>query len=417
MFLETAILSTLFLRSVLSNLWTLTAIRALAVPPPREPRLRSDRTLLIVLPVYDETAALPATVYYLKQLLVQKANVRVLIVGTARERDGTGGNPTLNAAQRAIGTDDRFVTLEDPRSAGRMAHQINYAVTSCPDLDVDVKGAWLYIINVDSRLTHASLEELIYHINHDNEVIHQSAVFFSGFEKLNWICRGFSLWQSRWTISHELKRFAFHNRCSHWLMHIVGHGLCISWSVFVDYKLFPEDTPTEDLHFGFYLAASGKRVTVLRSLAIGDSPTTFMSAMRQKYVWAHGPMYYVAYLKAYRRRFPALWPTTKWRAQAITLQGLLSWADWMVVSWVIAWAAYRAALGSVAATVFIIAYFVEYYQTQRYFARSHLIPETPFWSALAATAAASIFHSLPANIAFIHRLAGVQPRQYKTPHD
>jgi hypothetical protein len=411
------VLIVLITRSVINNLWTFCALRKLSPSNTKSNRLNliNGRQLVIILPVFEETALIRRTVDYLANIVRDADAVSVVIVGSAKERDQSLSNPTLTIARIAAAGFSNVRILEDPNVNGWMSHQVNYAVKYLLRSGADPHLTWIYLTNIDSRFSKAAVRAVIDSINSGIPILLQSAVFLSNFRRLSWLLKGLALWQSRWTITHELKRLALHNRCSYFLMHVVGHGLCISLDKFVEYGMLPEDTPTEDLHFGFYLAASAERVKPLQLLELADSPTSISATLKQKYMWSMGPMLYPLYLANYRRRFPEKWRRNWPRAYLLMIQGLFSYLDWLLVSWAVIallWLSSQTYL----AMVLLLVYMCEYLQCNVFFFRRRLISArdllmSPLWIFVS-----SVFHSPPANVALLESLKGLS-RRYKTPHD
>ncbi|HEX8672895.1 MAG TPA: glycosyltransferase, partial [Longimicrobium sp.] len=319
------ILALLAVRSFLNNVWIFHACKKLHYRyRPSPATLRPDRQITILLPVLQEAAIIERAVRYIEVCREGLGQVELYIIGTARERDESGTNPTLEHAEASARQLGRVHIIEAPRTDGWMVHQLNYAFSHLIATSRHPRKEWIFLINVDSQFSREGLEEMIGYINQGVPVLHQCAVFLSNFAALRAPLKAFALWQSRWTLAHELKRFALNRKCSYALMHVVGHGLCINLDTVSRYNGFPEETLTEDLHFGFYLAAAGEKVVSLRTIEMADHPTTLTDVFRQKYVWSFGPMLYIRYLQAFRRKFPAKWRANRIRPIVLTLQGLLS---------------------------------------------------------------------------------------------
>lgn len=407
------ILVFLLARALVALSWTAVAIRRLAGKPRTDECLEGDRRLVLMLPVLDEELVVRDAVRHLVEVTDGLGNIEVWVVGTARER-GSRGNPTLEAVTD-LAAHNRVRVVEDPRPSGWMAHQLNYVIGELSS-SANTERTWLLFVNVDTRMSRVALLSFVHLINRDVDIIQQSALFLANYDSLGFLARGFAIWQSRWTIAHELRRFAMHRRWKFALVHVVGHGLCISLTKLLSYKRLPEDTVTEDLHFGFYLAAHGEDMVSLPVLSLGDSPTSVRAALRQKYVWSFGPMLYPRYLLLLKRKFPAAWREVRVRGIILCAQGVVSFASWLLVSWTLLYLAWLSvAAGSVLAALVLISYLANYAQCIRFFKQEGYVVGSPL-SALTAAIAAGLLHSLPAALALFHLTLRTPIRKYKTPH-
>ena len=411
-----AALLILLVRAVISNAWAAYAVRYLRREPLMDVDIHSDRRLVLILPVLAETELIASTITHLLSVIGERANVELWIVGTARERDERGENPTLSLARQTAGKHPQVKIFEDPRTFGWMAHQVNYALGDLLVSCEDTTKTWVFLVNIDGRISLSALRAIYHHINCGVPIVQQSAVFLGNYEALSPLMRGFALWQSRWTLIHELRRLVIYRRVRFALVHVVGHGLCISLSTLSRFQQLPEDTVTEDLHFGFYLAAHAEPIEHIPILEVADSPGTLSRALRQKYVWSFGPMQYPLYLMKLRRKFPITWPAVRARAIVLCIQGMISYVDWSLVSWILIALAIVSGKHVVAALVLAV-YLADYLQCLLFFRRAGFVRAHSIVTELLATCAAILMHSAPANVALIDVVLGRRIVKHKTAHE
>jgi hypothetical protein len=142
--------------------------------------------------------------------------------------------------------------------------------------------------------------------NRKANIIQQSSLFTNNYETLGFLLKAASLFQTKWTLTHELTRFRKQSVSvtktnknfldlikNTYLSHCVGHGLFVKYEHLLKYKI-PTETVNEDLPFGYYQCALGEPILPIRILENSDSPETITSLINQKKVWFWP---YLEYLK------------------------------------------------------------------------------------------------------------------------
>lgn len=411
----------LIIRSVVHNIWTAIIIVKLfrTLRKNESHTLNNGKRLFLILPVFKEVELIEDTIKYVYGCISELDEVYLYVVGTARERNESLENPTLKLAKSVSDKFEKVKVIEDKRSTGWMAQQVNFAVETILKEGNDTSKSWMFLINIDSRFSKQGLNLVIKNIKNDVPIMLQNAVFLSNFGKINWLQKGFALWQSRWTLTHEIKRLVINNINSFYLMHVVGHGLCILLDKFIEYKMLPEDTPTEDLHFGYYLAAGGEHAKPLWVLESADSPVSLKETLRQKYTWSFGPMLYPRYFWSFRKKFPLKWKDYKIRAFALMVQGLISYLNWATVSWLLIFYIFQSFYSdSALAMAFILLYLFEYFQCCVFFYWQGQIRLLDLLLSPICIMVSGLFHSLPANIALINYFTRpLASHRFKTSHE
>jgi hypothetical protein len=220
--------------------------------------------------------------------------------------------------------------------------------------------AYIHIINIDSRISKESLNEAFSAINEWNNILLQSALFISNYNKLSSIGRAISIYQSRWTLVEEQYRLLVHNYILKYkLYHVVWHWLIIRLTEYLKYKMFPEDTINEDLHFWFYLCVSGENVYPLVSYEYWDSPTDFLSRLKQTISWFYWNIEYYKYPQLYMKKFDKKFSL---KLFLFTIQWFLNSAKWFLTSYclwllLILYIVY----GNIYWLIWFIIYYAHYY--------------------------------------------------------
>lgn len=373
--------------------------------------LPDDIALAVVLPVFDEQDSVAASVDHITSLI--SAETRLYVVGNARERNTFGVNRTLEAASIASKNRHNVTILEYPFLDGRRPHQVNYALDA---IKSDSCATWVLMVDVDSRLSILGLSEIISAIRCGNTIIHQPALFLGNFSSLSFAQRGHAIYQSRWTLAHEIRRILTHNYTGCFISHVVGHGLCIQLDTLNALGRVPTDTVLEDLHLGFYAAALMKKVYVVRSFEIGDCPISWKEGFEQEFRWASGAQQYPLFCRHFLSRFRI----TRWsillRAIIVAFHGVVSSAAWNLVTYIFFGALIAALCGDVPSLLFVVLYLCEFQQSAFWFYRIGLLKKKDVWLTPLYTVLELARHSLSANLALLNQLCDLRLGYKKATH-
>lgn len=317
------------LRSLINGLATFLAVRFFSgwtktVSDPLGP------SVVIILPVLREAGRLRETLDYIETHAPPARILECIIVGTARERGADGVNPTVGLARSLSEGRPLFRVLEAPDPTAIKADQINWAA-----LDIarryDSEDTWLFLMDIDTQFSVAALEEASALMGLGADVIQEHSIFLADFERLPFIQQAHALYQSRWTLAHELKNNWLSNVSGWYVSHIVGHGAFIRLSSFTALGGMPRASVTEDLHFGYYIVASGRRIHSLRTLSVSETPDTLSAALAQQKTWAFGPLLYAHYRARMRVDIPATFAENRFRSFVIATVGMATFLNWLLL--------------------------------------------------------------------------------------
>ena len=414
--LELAI-SVLIVRALLSNISVFLILRRFRLSRRESDdtvQLSANRHLMMLLKVFEEHALIEETVLSLSNQIAAWPDMSLMVVGTERERNGEGRNPTLDKARLAAFGRNNVQVIEAPIKANAShAWQNNYALDF---ITTEAHHTWIMTLDIDSRFTKTGLNTIVRHINDDRNVIQESCVFLANYRRLGLWQRAHALYQSRWTISHEIRRILIHNATHLSVAHVVGHGLCIRLSLIRELRGFPEETPMEDINLGFYLVAMGEHIESVKDFEMGDTPETIRDGLRQEYAWSLGARMYPMYLRHFAHKFPAEWQRQKVRLLFLTLQGTISYINWLSSSWIVMIVLVNALLGNVWASLFLLIYIGDYFQCAYFFWQQKWISVGDVIVSPALALMAALRRSLGADAAFVNGLTGREIVKHKTPH-
>lgn len=399
-------------RGALNLLATALGIRFFLGKPSTVEEPPKDYRLAIILPVFEEEARIGHTMSYLAEVLASSPILECIVVGTARERDETGSNRTLEAA-RASPTASLFTIVETADPEAIKADQINFAAYGLRERHPAMK-IWVLFVDIDSRFRTEALAEARHHFGPEHVAVQQHAVFLADYEKLPLLQKAHALYQSRWTISHEVKNNWLSYRTGYYVSHIVGHGAFIDLDTLVELGGFPTKSTTEDLHFGYYLVASGGRIRSLQTLEMAETPDTTKAAMLQQKAWAFGPLLYGRYRRAFARDLPLIFERNRLRSAAISFFGLMTFANWLFLFPVLALVMGLAAAGQPYALAALLAYLSELILVSWFLAKRGWLTPTQAMAGPVLMLVHTPIRCVAAWRALVHVLQGKAVSRHKT---
>lgn len=391
--------------------------------------------LFFLLPAYREQSLIEHAIEYYHNLIKEYPTIKLVIITTEKEASRTDKPSTYEITKKKLNSiehKNQILLMHYPKSDGGMADQLNYAIEQ---LSLKSSDHWYFTLNIDSIIEEETLIEILNRITGDQKVYQYSAIFLSNFHKFNspfsFILKGNALFQSRWTITHELKRFRWNTANlpkirKFQLAHTVGHGLLIPASIISRYQ-FPSDQMIEDSPLGFILKNQQYTITPSKHLELGDSPSDIIDLYKQKYVWSFGPLDYLQYLSNYKIRFRDDYKQNKIQAHVLTAQGLLSALNWQLSSWVLLWiliySIFIPSTLSIFGVFIFILYTLDYLICGVFFINKSYIKRSPtdFFFTYLGLILILLTHSFPANLALFDKIRSKlglkEITKFKTNHE
>jgi hypothetical protein len=317
--------------------------------------LVAEKRIVVLVKVYQETRRAKDLADRLHCITAIDKNISAIVVGTEREREN-GRNPTLTAMRGELADSQSIIIVEATgEQATSRPNQINFALAK---IEGDEDNTWILHIDADTDISHSGVYEIIAAVNSGSKIILHSSLFTRNFESLGYLQKGHAILQSRWTLSHELLRIRLFEHFPYVLTHIVGHGSCIQLAKLREYGGWPPRLETEDIELGFYFCVNRETILSLSTLNNSDTPLSLGAGFKQELAWSFGALNYFVYPVHFLRQFGDF----SWvRLAIVSLQGILLWLNWMLVSWVVIGAlCYFVGWGSLAALMFLSVYFLDY---------------------------------------------------------
>lgn len=413
------ILTIYWIIKIISFFWVTKHYAKIKEDIPKYITINKNKKLVYILPVYQETVLMKDTIDHYMPYLSE--NIQILIIWTAKERDKEGKNTTLDIAKKY--TNKHISIIEYPNQYGFMAHQVNYWVEYLIKQWYDPSKTFVHMLNIDSRLSKQYLSEVVKNINNNKPIMLQTAMYTSNFEKSPLLLKWVGIVQSRRTITGEQRRILLNSYVSNLkLYHVVGHGLIITIEKFIKYKWFPENTFTEDMHYGYYLSINKEKIQPIVSNEIADIPTNMRWWRNQAQVRFIGAMEYHAYLKSYLSKFKK---TLSLRVVIMTIQGFYNAFKRLCISYIIRFLLFAILFSwslslLIASIIWLSIYMTHYWLTIEYLYKNKYIKDKKL-SYLFSSFIIVAIRSFPPTLALIKyiswKLGIFTYVKYKTPHE
>ena len=147
-----------------------------------------------------------------------------------------------------------------------------------------MKLTQLSIYNADSQPDSPTFMELSQMIqqNHFPKIIQQYSNFFLNYHSLNFIMKGFAIYQT----AFEFRNGLINNNISNILYyHVVGHGLTIRADYITSINGFSSDFWCEDIYLTGLIHNNNEKILSLNSLDNAENPKKLKVQIIQNAVW------------------------------------------------------------------------------------------------------------------------------------
>jgi cellulose synthase/poly-beta-1,6-N-acetylglucosamine synthase-like glycosyltransferase len=271
----------------------------------------SPNCIQLLVPVYDESAVIEASVKYFTQFAFH-SGVHLYYISTQKE--GVNG-PTIQALQ-ALTKQYDFTWLHYPGVGGKKADQLNWAIRWILDNKPVESNQRTYfgIYDVDSRPEPRTIDALLYA---SDQIYQQPAIYLENYRRIGTFQRVGALLQTKWELSRNVAvwrenyRRHLQGRSMVSLHSCIGHGLFIRSDLLQDEAFFNTETLTEDLELGYRLAFQGIPITLLPVVDICGYAPTALDTIPQTSRWFSGEVNLYRYYRQTKQNFFFTWLVLK----------------------------------------------------------------------------------------------------------
>ena len=265
----------------------------------------NDFHINVLIPCYKETKVIRKTLEHFKKILKNKKDIDVYVITTEKEKDE---NPTVQTTYEylldlELFNDSRFHIINYPKITGIMADQLNYAIDEILKLQtLPIDKIYFSIYNADSRPDKSTFVELFQKIRQNNfpKIIQQYSNYFLNYNSLNFIMKGFSIYQT----AFEFRNGLINNNISNFLYsHVVGHGLTIRADYITNIGKFNSKFWCEDIYLTGLIHNNNEKILSLNSLDNAETPDNLRIQIIQNAVWFKTASHHFSILKDIKKYY------------------------------------------------------------------------------------------------------------------
>lgn len=259
----------------------------------------------VLIPCYKETKVISKTLEHFKDILKNIKNIDVYVITTEKEKFENSIVQTTYEylLELELFKDSRFHILNYPKTTGIMADQLNYAIDEILKLQTLPKDKiYFSIYNADSHPDNSTFVELLQKIRQNNfpKIIQQYSNYFLNYNSLNFIMRGFSIYQT----AFEFRNGLINNNISNFLYsHVVGHGLTVRADYITNIGKFNSKFWCEDIYLTGLIHNNNEKILSLNSLDNAQTPDNLKIQIIQNAVWFKTASHHFSILKDIKKYY------------------------------------------------------------------------------------------------------------------
>lgn len=246
-----------------------------------------NKELVVVIPCYKEQNIIIDTIIHFEKVF---KNVKIVIITTEKENENNTNNTYETVKGYIANTNNKNVYLVNyPFKDGYMADQLNYFLKNMRNFikfenKYSDDNLYIALYNADSRPGKDTYNEISYQLNGYNyNVLQQYSYGFLNYENINFLLKGFAIYQSNFEFKNGLLNGKLNNDILY--KHVVGHGLVINISTLKKINYFNTKFWCEDIYMTMQLKTLGIKIKPLNTLEIMETPDKLHKLIKQNSVW------------------------------------------------------------------------------------------------------------------------------------
>lgn len=253
----------------------------------------------VLIPCYKETKVIRKTLEHFKEIIKDVKNIDVYVITTEKEKNERAIVQTTYEylLNLELFNNSHFHILNYPKTTGMMADQLNYAINEIIQLqNLQKNKIYFSIYNADSHPDQTTFIQLSQKIRQNNfpKIIQQYSNYFLNYNSLNFIMKGFSIYQT----AFEFRNGLINNNISNFLYsHVVGHGLTVRADYITSVDKFNSRFWCEDIYFTGLLHNNNEKILSLNSLDNSETPYDLRLQIIQNAIWFKTASHHFSILK------------------------------------------------------------------------------------------------------------------------
>lgn len=249
-------------------------------------KLKKNKGLFIAIPCLREQKVIEETIKYFRKI----CKVPIVIITTQKESfESNHENGYLTTKmvieKNILNKYDDVYLIDYPLEKGYMADQLNYMLNNLNNFAFydNSKEWYMSLYNADSKPSKETFKSIFYYINKDKKVIQQYSYCFKNFLKLDFISKGFAIYQSNFEI-----KVGLFNSCLNYgylYNYVVGHGLTINLKLLKEMGNFDTKFWCEDIYLTMQLKYNNITICPISILENIENASSINQIIKQNSVW------------------------------------------------------------------------------------------------------------------------------------
>lgn len=266
-------------------------------------KLNKDKGLFIAIPCLREQKVIEETIKHFRKI----CKVPIVIITTKKEDFEANYENNYITTKMIVENDilykyDDIYVIDYPFEKGYMADQLNYMLNNLNTLKFydDSKEWYMSLYNADSKPSKETFESLFYYINQEKKVIQQYSYCFKNFSKLDFISKGFAIYQSNF----EIKVGLFNSSLNYKYLYnyVVGHGLTINLKELNNMGNFNTKFWCEDVYLTMQLKYNNISICSISNLENIENASSINQIIKQNSVWYNTTRKYIKVYNDIKKR-------------------------------------------------------------------------------------------------------------------
>ncbi len=248
--------------------------------------LKKDKGVFIAIPCLREQRSIVNTIEHFRRI----CDLPIVIITTQKENFEYEYNDNYVTTKMIVENDilnkyNDIYLVDYPFTNGYMADQLNFMLEHLKDLDFydDRKKWYMSLYNADSKPSKNTFSLIFSCINKNENVIQQYSYCFKNFNNLDFISKGFAIYQSNF----EIKVGLFNSSLSYKFLYnyVVGHGLTIDLQTLQKLGNFNTDFWCEDIYLTMRLKYNDIKIVPVLELENIENAVSVSQIIKQNSVW------------------------------------------------------------------------------------------------------------------------------------
>lgn len=248
--------------------------------------LKKDKGVFIAIPCLREQRSIVNTIEHFRRI----CDLPIVIITTQKENFEYEYNDNYVTTKMIVEKDilnkyNDIYLVDYPFTNGYMADQLNFMLDHLKDLGFydDKKKWYMSLYNADSKPSKNTFSLIFSCINKNENVIQQYSYCFKNFNNLDFISKGFAIYQSNF----EIKVGLFNSSLSYKFLYnyVVGHGLTIDLQTLQKLGNFNTDFWCEDIYLTMRLKYNDIKIVPVLELENIENAVSVSQIIKQNSVW------------------------------------------------------------------------------------------------------------------------------------